>query len=975
MRLFLLLASVPVLAAGTAVPDAPLSFERGLRQATPRFFARAGGHAVRLSAEGISLQSERGSLQLRFANANPAPALEPLDPLPGTSNYLLGRDPSRWITGVPAYARVRYRQLYPGIDLICHGSTARFEYDFEISPGADPARIRVTFGQTYAARIDRHGDLALSDGDREWRQPAPHIYQGLHSVAGRYVLRPHGEFGFEIGAYDRGRALVIDPVVIQATYFGGTHFDMVTGMTVDAAGNIYLTGFTNSADFPVTADAYDTQQIGGPCPVEISPYSTANAWCYDVFVTKLNPSGTALIYSTYVGGTGNDEAAGIAVDGQGNAYVTGWTDSTDFPVTAGALQMASEGGNLGQDAFLFQLDPSGAKLLSSTYIGGTQDDQATAIAISPAGDLYVTGTTFSSDFPVRSALQAQQGGGDCSSFFFTNNETACGDAFLVHWRLPAMTLVYSTYLGGSSNDSASAVALDAAGSVYLTGTTISADFPLSHPLQPLPGGGPCLDVLYGQAEPACSDAFVTKINAAGSAFVYSTYLGGAGNNSGVSIAVDAQGDAYVAGTTFSGSFPLVNATQSQPGGGICAAQLSFAAAKPTVSCSDAFVAKISPQGSSLVYSTYLGGVGDDSATAIAVDANGDAFVAGGASSIGFPITPDALTQCNGAGSASFLTELGPNGSLAYSTYFPQAITVLALGGTGYLYTAGQPAYFDGGPLLLGLPTTPQTVQTTFGSTNDYIAMLDLTAAPPPGPAIDAGCVVNAAGYQSTWSYGSGSIAPGEIAAIFGQGLGPAAGASATVDADGYLPTEVAGVSVTFNGTLAPLLYVSANQVNAIVPFEVAGSGEALIQLQYQGESSPVAQMSVANAVPGIFTYGAKGSGQAAALNQDGSFNSPSNPAARGSIVSIWASGLGVMSPPYQDGQIAQGTPSQLALPPGLYVTNTGTPLSLEYAGQAPGFVAGAVQINFTIPTYAQTGPAVQVSFGEFYPQSATIAIK
>jgi uncharacterized protein (TIGR03437 family) len=971
MRLFLLWTFASILAAlppagaqrgaREAYANLPLSFERDSTPPMGHFLARTGGHAVWLSPEAITLQSERSSLQLRFANANAATRLEALDPLPGTSNYLFGRDPKRWITGVPTYARVRYRQLYPGIDLICHGSARRFEYDFEISPGADPSRIRVSFDQAYAARIDRNGDLVLSGGDLEWRQPAPHVYQGRNSVAGRFIVRPHGEFGFEIGAFDRSQALVIDPVVVQATYLGGTRYDTISAMAIDSSGNIYVTGWTNSADFPVTAGAYNTQYVGGPCPVDEPPFGTADAWCNDVFVTKLNATGTALTYSTYVGGTQYDNPAGIAVDSQGNAYVTGWTDSPDFPITAGALQQTLGGGNLFQDAFLFQLDPSGAKLLYSTYIGGTQDDQGTAIAVSASGDLYLAGTTFSPDFPVRNALQPQSGGGDCSSFFFTNNETACSDAFLMHWHVPAMTLVYSTYLGGSGNDAASALALDTAGNVYLTGSTFSADFPLVHPLQAAPGGGPCVDVAADN-EPACSDAFIAKINAAGNALVYSTFLGGPGNDAATSIAVDAQGSAYVAGTTYSASFPLVNPIQNKPGSGICYGV--WGVMKGTVPCSDAFAAKINPQGTVLVYSTYLGGVGDDSATAIAVDAGGNAFVAGGTSAFGFPLTSDALSHCNGPG---FLTELSPDGALTYSTFLNGSIAALALAGAGHIYLAGEPS-------PLALPLAPNAVPTTFGSANNYVAMLDLTAAPPPGPAIDAGCVVNAAGYHTVdySGYGGNYIAPGEVVAIFGQGLGPAAGAFATLDVQGNLPTNIAGASVTFNGTPAPLLYVSAHQVNAIVPFEVTGSAE--VQLQYQGASSTPVQMYVSSAVPSIFTQGARGAGQAAALNQDGSLNSPSNPALRGSIVSVWATGLGLMDPPYPDGHVVQGNLSQLVLTPTLYVNDAGAQASFQYVGQAPGMVAGAVQINFVIPTFAHTGPAVQV-FIDYFQQGATIAIQ
>lgn len=977
MRFFVLLGSASLLAAAVRAPDLPLSFERNPGGPAVRFFARAGSHTVSLSPKSISFRSGARSLILRFVDANPAPVIDALNPLPGRANYITGSDPANWVTDVRTYALVRYRELYPGIDLTCHGSAGSFEYDFEVRPGGDPANIRLSFGAGHLARLDREGNLIVADGNGEWRHHPPHVYQGAHGIAGRYVLLPGGDFGFKVKAYDRTKALVIDPVVVQATFMAGDRSDFLTALAVDSSGNIYVTGWTNSSTFPVTQGAYDTQQIGGPCPVDNPPYGTVDAWCSDIFVMKLNSAGTTMIYSTYIGGTGEDRAYGITVDKQGNAYVTGWTESTDFPTTAGALRRSQGGGNLGEDAFLLQLDPTGSKLLYSTYIGGTQDDQGTAIVASASGDLYVAGTTYSSDFPVANALQPQQGGGDCSGFFFTNNQTNCGDAFLMHWHIPGMTLVYSTYLGGSSNDAPKAVALDTSGNVYLAGETYSSDFPLSHPLQQAPGGGSCL-ALSTQNTPGCSDAFVAKINSSGTGLVYSTFLGGTSSDSATGIAADAEGNAYVTGTTYSPDFPTVNAILSQPVSGTCRG--IWGAAVP---CSDVFAAKISAQGSALIYSTYVGPPNNSYATAIAVDTGGNAFLAGYTPAyVGFPITSDALVHCNGAGSAAFLTGFKPNGSLAYSTFFPEAIAAMAFGSAG-LYVAGQPEYFNGGPLLTGLPATPQTVQTSFGNINPYsmplyVALLDLTTV-PPAPAVDPGCVVNAAGYQNSGIYHTGYVAPGEIVVIFGQGLGPADGVSATANTEGYLPTNLAGVSVTFSGTPAPMLYAGANQVNAIVPFDVVG-GQTEVQLRYQGSTSAPVLMQLGTVEAAIFTSGAAGTGQAAALNQDGSLNSPSNPGARGSIVSIWATGFGIMSPPYPDGLIVEGALSQLVPAPTVFVGGISVPATIQYAGQAPDLVAGAVQINFVVPQDAPTGPAIGISFDppDFtigFKQNVTISIR
>ena len=464
MRLLFLLGSVSILAAGVSPPDLPLSFE----SLKTGYFARAGSHAVWLSPEGITLRSGRSRFTLRFAGAHAAPALEPLDPLPGKTNYITGSDPSHWVTGIPTYGRVRYPQLYPGIDLVCHGSAGNFEYDFELQPGADPSRIRLSLGEGDTARLSVNGDLLISDGHREWRHHAPRVYQGTHEIASRYSLSPHGEFGFAIGAYDHHQPLVIDPIITQVTYLGGTRGDAISAVAVDAAGNIYLTGYTNSTDFPVSSGSYSGQYTGGACPIEVQipdqpgppVYEEQDTWCVNAFVTKLNPSGTQLIYSTYVGGSGGAEADGgdkpaaIAVDSQGNVYVAGTTTSTDFPITSNALQQT----NPIDAEFLFQLDPTGAKLLYSTYIGTNNidtyaSDYITGLAVSSAGYLYTAGTTTDGDFPLLHALQSQFQKGDCNDLIYYNGGgPICSYAFLMQWHLPDMTLSYSTFLGGSSDD-------------------------------------------------------------------------------------------------------------------------------------------------------------------------------------------------------------------------------------------------------------------------------------------------------------------------------------------------------------------------------------------------------------------------------------------------------------------------------------------------------------------------------------------
>ena len=964
----------------SAYAKLPLAFELNRGQAAPqvRFLARASDYSISLSQNGIDFgQPVAGPFRIEFVNANSTARVEGLEPLPGKTNYILGRDPLHSLTAIPNFAAVRYHDLYSGIDLVCHGSAdRRLEYDFRVAGGADPNAIRLRINGR-AIRIDNNGDLVLSVGNGEWRQPKPRVYQehdGLQTrVEGRYVILASGLVGFAIGPHDSKRTLLIDPALSYVSYLGGSRDDSVSAIALDGAGNIFVTGSTNSADFPVTQGSYHPGYIGGPCPVGEYNGQPINQYCRDVFVSKLNSSGTALMYSTYIGGTLDDDARGIAVDSTDNAYVTGTTTSTDFPVTPNAQQKTNAGGPLQMDAFLVKLDLTGANLLYSTYIGGSGDDNAYALTMAPSGDLYLSGGTESPNFPVLNALQPQIGGGDCSDAF---DKLGCSDAFVMRWHTTSMTLTYSTFLGGSGNDSANAIAVDASGNIYLAGSTASPNFPLVNPIQAVLGGGTCQTVA-GQVQVGCSDAFVSKISADGKTLLYSTLLGGNSSDRANAIAVDSTGNAHVAGATNSSNFPVVSALQPNPGGGVCHPVYLLGSA----SCGDAFVAKLNSQGNALIFSTYLGGNSDDAATAIALDASGNVYVAGStASRAGFPVTSDALHQCNSSspstsGGTSFLTELKPEGSLAYSTFFGGSgidnIAALAFDGSSHrLYIVG----LTGSP---DLPVTLGAFQPHFGGFNSdgFIAMVDFAATPSSNaPAFDDACVVNAASYLSIVASGfpGGAVAPGEIISLFGSGLGPVSGVGAVLDSQGRIATTLAGVTLTFDGVSAPLLYAQAHQINAIVPFEVSGKQKTQIQLQYKGASSNAATLLVTDSAPGIFAMGASGSGQAAALNQDGSLNSPSNPAAKGSIVSIWATGLGLLDASYLDGEIVTGPLGKLVTQALVYL-GTEQP-TVQYMGQAPDLVAGAIQVNVIVPSDAPSGPSVPIYIDNGY-QGVTIGVK
>ncbi len=457
------------------------------------------------------------------------------------------------------------------------------------------------------------------------RQLAPRAYQMTggrrRPVASRYVLSGD-RVSIRLGAYDHHRALVIDPTVTLAysTYLGGSgeEGDSGQGIAVDSAGDAYVTGTTTSTDFP-THDPLQPENASGGGDVS------------NAFVAKLNPAGSALLYSTYLGGSGlgafGDSGLGIAVDSAGDAYVTGNTASSDFP-THNPLQPEFGGGGSDGDAFVAKLNPAGSALLYSTYLGGSGGDFGQGIAVDTAGDAYVTGYTNSSDFPTHDPLQRK-----------ASDTSGDGNAFVAKLNPAGSALLYSTYLGGSRDDSGQGIAVDTAGDAYVTGYTNSPDFPTHNPLQRKFGGR------GGFAGPT-GDAFVAKLNPAGSALLYSTYLGGSDDDSAQGIAVDTTGDAYVTGNTNSTNFPTHDPLQPKFRGD----HAGF--------IGDAFVAKLNPAGTALLYSTYLGGSGDDSGQGIAVDTAGDAYVTGDTNSSDFPTHNPLQPKLPGFGNL-FVAKLGP----------------------------------------------------------------------------------------------------------------------------------------------------------------------------------------------------------------------------------------------------------------------------------------------------------------------------
>jgi subtilisin-like proprotein convertase family protein len=588
-------------------PAVPLVFERNVGQADSavRYLARGASTLYLTPTEMVLGPIGRSAMRMRLAGANPAPGVEGVGELPGRVSSFTGNDPARWRTGVPMFAKVRYSGIYPGIDALVYGTDRRLEYDFVVAPGADPRLIALDFAGAEAVEVDARGDLVLRVGGGTVRQHRPVIYQEdgdvRRYVAGSYAVRGERGIGFDLGAYDRTRPLIIDPILDYTAYVGGSGNERGAAIAMDAAGNTYLTGFTNSTNFPAL-DASQAASGGGT----------------DAFVMKLSPTG-AVLYATYLGGRGQDVGSGIAVDAAGNAYVTGNTDSPDYP-TANALQATNRGV---KDAFVTKLSAAGSALVYSTYLGGSAIDSGAGIALDTAGNAYVSGISLSPDFPTAAPLQAAHGGE--------------ADAFVAKLNAAGSALVYATFLGGGAHDGATSIAVDASGMAIVAGSTASEDFPTQSALQGQIGGG--------------FDAFVAKLNAAGTALVHATYLGGGGDDGAHRVQVDAAGSAYVTGETASSDFPTASALQPTRGGLV-----------------DAFVAKLDAAGSRLAYSTYLGGRDVDRATGLAVDAAGAAYVTGFTRSADFPSV--AATQREAKGKRDgFVAKLDPSGAaLSYATY-------------------------------------------------------------------------------------------------------------------------------------------------------------------------------------------------------------------------------------------------------------------------------------------------------------------
>lgn len=802
--------------------------------------------------------SAAATVRLTLVNANPRAKATGLETLPGKINYLRGDDPARWQPDVPTFARVKFAEVYPGVDVVYYGQQRSLEYDFVVAPHADPTAIRLRFSGAERLQLEATGALVLACGKQSLRMEPPVAYQLTDGqrqlIPSRYERNDAGEISFRLGAYDASRALVIDPVLSYATYLGSTarsldeeidFGDFSSAIAVDTAGNAYVTGLTFGNDFP-TLNPVQKAAGGGVC---------AESACTDIFVAKFSPTGT-LLYSTYLGGSGAELGNAIAVDATGNAYITGQGDSANFP--------AGRPANRGNDALLIKLSADGSRILYNYALGGTGSETGTGIAVDAAGNAYVTGTTFAingaNDFPIANPLQRNPGStGNCS---VEGQTVPCTDAFFAKLSANGTTLEFSSYLGGSGLEIGGSIAVDAQNRVYLSGSTSSSNFPkTANAYQGNLATGACSEPNF------CFDGFLTRLTADGTALSYSTYVGGNDLDFVQGLAVDGAGNMLLSGTTLSPDFPLKNSLK----------EIAFFIT--------AFATKFDANGA-LVYSTLLGGSvfenllhfalapssifgGLFQPHLIATDAAGNAYVTGMTNSPDFP-TLNAVQSQPGGGNCdvdgqpvpcpdAFVTKLNPSGALLYSTYLggqgaggllDQA---LLEGGFSIAADAAGTAYVVGVTSSNSFPTANPAQAARRGNADVFVAKITDGLAP------NAVASVNAASFQGP------TLAAESIVAAFGTNLAPRTETATTTP----LPTTLAGVTVRVRDAnnverAAPLFFVSAGQINYLLPLGTA-NGTAQVTVSNGTTTLAAGAVRVVTTAPGLFAADASGQGLAATV--------------------------------------------------------------------------------------------------------------
>ena len=740
-------------------------------------------------------------LRMKLLGANTNPLLTAQDQLPGKSNYLAGKNPKNWYSNVPNYQSVTEHSAFPGIDLVYYGTQGHLEYDFVVARGADPGVIRFAMEGADKLETSPEGDLLVAIAGAEVRFHKPVAYQQSGAdktvVAANFALEGKNRVAFKLGNYDPNRELVIDPILSYSTYLGGSNIDGANAIAVAPDNTVFIAGGTFSTDFP-TAGTHPLQpNHGGP-----------DDFSRDAFVAKLSANGSTVLYATYLGGSSQDEAHGIAVDDFGNAYVTGTTLSIDFPVIPGTFGTVCGGdgkcgatfnpqGLIVSNGFLSKLNPAGSALIYSDYIGYYENVQCLAVAVDSNQNAYITGQTGANitptvtitppnapppPFPITaSAFQPAYAGG-------------ATDAFVMKISASGVSILYSSYLGGADEDDGFGIAVDGSQNVYVTGLTYSTDFILKNAVQSASGGA--------------GDAFVAKVSTAlsgAASLLFSSYLGGSGLDRGNAVVVDSSGNAYVTGATNSSGLATSAVLQAANAG-----------------LGDAFVAKYSTSltAPALLYFTYLGGTKADAGAGIAVDSSGNAYIAGSTVSTDFPTTSDAFQRTYGGGNAdAFITKLDPLGAtLLYSSYLGGTNTESG-NGIGIDRDTPSGAYVAGQTCSQDFPLSNPAQATAGGNCDAFVSKIGVLE----------GIAINPTGLV---------FAP--------QTLGTTSAAQTVTITSGVAPVTITSISLT--GTNSGDFAIASNSCGPTL----AANSQCTVSVTFtpSGPGNRVGQLSIVDNVSG-----------------------------------------------------------------------------------------------------------------------------
>ena len=874
------------------------------------------------ASEGGALQGQTaaGPLQIRFAGSQTPAGASGSDPTGGVSNYYRGHDRQGWVEGVPHFRRVVVRDVYPGIDVAYHGNDGRLEFDFEVAPGIAPGSVLLAVEGASGMVSTESGDVKLPFAGGEARLRKPSVYQWVDDermeIPAAFEVVGENHLAFEIGVYDETRPLVIDPIVEYATFLGGLKDDKINAATVDADGNAYLVGATDSFNYPT---------LGG--------FDTLYNNFLDVTITKMNPQGSGLVFSTFLGGGDTEVATAVSLDGNGHIYVAGYVENSgaaafEFPTTPGAFSATPAGG---RDAWIARIDPGAGTLVFSTLLGGPMDDAAYALRVDGAGAVHVAGETAGSFPTTPGAYDTVYDGG--------------GDLFYVKLDAAGSSLLYSTYIGAEGREQLPAMQIDQEGFVYLAATTNSVN------LKTTPG-------VLQPSRAAGVDLFLLKIDASGQPPKFLTYIGGNRNEGNVSLVLDAGRNIYLSGFTEGFGFPVSeDALFPEAAGG-----------------RDAFILKLDMTASQVLYGTFLGGSGTDVGAGLAVDHEGSILLAGSTTSPNFPVTAEADDSTYSGGQDVFIAKLTSSGDrLLYSSYFGGGNT-LSVARASLFLDSSERTVVAGTYEFKGFETFPSTPgegsHTAFqtkrpgpGQFNGYVVKFDLTAFGGV-PRIAAGGITGAGLSVPPIR----AISPNGIFTIFGGIFAPAGTGVQVLPedlVDGRLPTRLAGVCVEVSGTRANMFVVTPNQLNvqspAVLPPNMA---EVTVLTDCDGpdqKRSNVETIATADATPEFFYFALHDDGfnPIAAQNiRTGEFIGPPGlfgkgalttvPAFNDDLVVLFGTGFGLTDPPFEAG-VLPDVAASVVLPVGVKIggVEARDPFELLYVGVTPGS-AGLYQVNLKV---------------------------